>query len=104
MTATLAAPIHIPALAPADNSKEDRFVAEFTVGEEVEVSEMEGVEEIVEVDEQVVEADGDESDIVNRILSACSASALIGTSSHPRRASKIDCKKTNRVWFPLSLT
>jgi hypothetical protein len=70
----------------------------------VEVSEVEGVEEIVEVDEQVVEADGDESDIVNRILSACSTSALIGTSSHPRRASKIDCKKTNRVWFPLSLT
>ena len=65
MTATLAAPLPIPALAPADNSKEDRFVAEFTVGEEVEVSEVEGVEEIVEVDEQVVETDGDESDIVN---------------------------------------
>ena len=65
MTATLAAPLPIPALAPADNSKEDRFVAEFTVGEEVEVSEVEGVEEIVEVDEQVVEADGDESNIVN---------------------------------------
>lgn len=65
MTATLAAPLPIPTLAPADNSKEDRFVAEFTVGEEVEVSEMEGVEEIVEVDEQVVEADGDESNIVN---------------------------------------
>jgi chemotaxis signal transduction protein len=65
MTAKLAAPLPIPALAPADNSKEDRFVVEFTVGEEVEVSEVEEVEEIVEVDDQVVEADGDESDIVN---------------------------------------
>lgn len=65
MTATPAAPIPIPALAPADNSEEDVFVVEFTVGEEVEVSEVSEVEEVVEVDEEAVEADGDESDIVN---------------------------------------